>query len=85
MASKKGGGQVVQSQASTGNSGLNNDINKLDSCISKTHQDPSTIQKVDNCYYQTVSGVTNNGGASGASNINTSGASSASTKHHHTH
>jgi hypothetical protein len=85
MASKKGGGSVVQLQVSTGNSGLNNGINKIYSCISKTHQDPPTIEKVDNCYYQTIGGGTNSGGASGAGSTNTGGASSTTTKHHHTH
>jgi hypothetical protein len=85
MASKKGGGSVVQLQASTGNSGLDNKINKFYSCISKTHQDPPTIEKVDNCYYQTIGRGTNNGGASGASSTDTGGVSSTATKHHHKH
>ena len=51
MASSKGGGSVVQTKVSTGNSGLDKEINKFYSCISKTHQDPPTIEKVDNCYY----------------------------------
>lgn len=84
MASKKGGGSVVQLQASTGNSGLDKEINKFYSCISKTHQDPPTIEKVDNCYYQTIGGGTN-GGASGSSSTNAGGASSTATKHHHKH
>jgi hypothetical protein len=85
MASKKGGGSVVQLQASTGNSGLDNKINKFYSCISKTHQDPPTIEKVDNCYYQTIGGGTNNGGASGVSSTDTGGVSSTATKHNHKH
>ena len=85
MASKKGGGSVVQLQANTGNSGLDNGINKFYSCISKTHQDPPTIEKVDNCYYQTIGGGTNNGGPSGTSSTDTGGASSTATKHHHKH
>jgi hypothetical protein len=88
-ASSKGGGSVVQVQVSTGNSGLDKDINKFYSCISKTHQDPPTIEKIDNCYYQTIGGGTNNGGPDGAGGINTGGSSltttAGSTNHHHKH
>jgi len=88
MASSKGGGSVVQEKASTGNSGLDKSISSFYSCISKTHQDPPTIGKVDNCYYQTVGGGSNNGG--GANYITSGGTSSPTTagstnNHHHKH
>ena len=54
MASAKGGGSVVQEQVKTGNSNLDKEINKFYNCISKTHQDPPSIEKVDNCYYQAL-------------------------------
>jgi hypothetical protein len=38
---------------------LDKEINKFYSCISKTHQDPPTIQIVDNCYSQnSIAGIT---------------------------
>ena len=61
MASSKGGGSVAQEQVSTGNYNLDKEVNKFYSCISKTHQDPPSIEKVDNCYYQ-GSGASDNGG-----------------------
>src|SRR5438445_13455803 len=51
MASNKGGGSVVQEQVNTGNSNLDKEINKFYNCISKTHQDPPSINTVDDCYY----------------------------------
>ena len=65
MASSKGGGSVVQEQVNSGNSNLDKEINKFYNCISKTHQDPPSINKVDNCYYQALggSGSTSNSGA----------------------
>jgi hypothetical protein len=83
LASNKGGGSVVQEQVSTGNSGLDKDINKFYSCISKTHQDPPTRQIVDNCYYQTVSGTSNSGDTAAGDTSSTSTAGS--TSHHHKH
>jgi hypothetical protein len=89
MASSKGGvGPVTQEQVNTGNSNLNKEINKFYSCISKTHQDPPSIEKVDNCYYQALGGsgsisasTTNNAG-----NSQTSTSASTSTSHtHHKH
>ncbi len=87
MASSKGGGSVTQEQVSTGNSNLDKEINKFYSCISKTRQDPPSIEKVDNCYYQGLGG-SDNGGAStggktpsGKSPTSTSGSSN----HHHKH
>ena len=83
MASNKGGGSVVQEQVNTGNSGLDKEINKFYNCISKTHQDPPSINKVDNCYSQALGG-----GYSGGSTTN-SGATPTSTStssiHHHKH
>jgi hypothetical protein len=68
MASSKGsrgggGGPVTQEQVSTGNSNLDKEINKFYSCISKTHQDPPTIEKVDTCYYQVMRGIGDSGGS----------------------
>jgi hypothetical protein len=48
------GGPVIQEPVTTGNSQLDKAINKFYNCISKTHEDPPTVEKVDNCYYQTV-------------------------------
>jgi hypothetical protein len=75
---------------STGGSSLDKGINKFYSCISKTHQDPKTIEKANSCYYQGVggSGVGNvgsadNKGLTGSGDI--SAYSSASSGHHHKH
>ncbi|MGC2571351.1 MAG: hypothetical protein WA364_07555 [Candidatus Nitrosopolaris sp.] len=66
MAASNGGAFVVQEQVSTGNVNLDKEINKFYHCISKTHEDPPTIEKVDNCYYQTSIGdhQTSTGGTS---------------------
>ncbi len=48
------GGPVIQEPVTTGNSHLDYAINKFYNCISKIHKDPPTIEKVDNCHYQTV-------------------------------
>ncbi|HYA84195.1 MAG TPA: hypothetical protein VEH06_12210 [Candidatus Bathyarchaeia archaeon] len=66
MAASNGGAFVVQEQVSTGNLSLDKEINKLYHCISKTHQDPPSIQSVDNCYHQTSIGdyQTSTGGTS---------------------
>jgi hypothetical protein len=81
MASSKRGGSVVQEQVNSGNSNLDKEINKFYNCISKTHQDPPSINKVDNCYYQALggSGSTSNSGAMGADSSPTSSI------HHHKH
>ena len=47
-----GGASVIQELVNTGNPILDKEINKLYSCISKTHQDPPIIQIVDSCYSQ---------------------------------
>jgi hypothetical protein len=72
MAASKGGAFIVQEQVSTGNSNLDKEINKFYHCISKTHDDPPSIQSVDNCYYQTPIGYyqTSTGGISGGGNSN---------------
>src|SRR5215831_259627 len=54
-----GAGPVIQEPVDTGNPHLDKAINKFYSCLSHTHEDPPTLQKTDNCYYQTLS---NNGG-----------------------
>jgi len=87
MASSKGGGSVSQEQVSTGNSNLDKEINKFYSCISKTHQDLPSIEKVDSCYYQGL-GRSDNGGATsgGITTSDTSPSSmSESSSHHHKH
>jgi hypothetical protein len=43
---------VIQEQLNTGNPKLDKQINKFYHCISKTHEDPPSIQTVDNCYNQ---------------------------------
>lgn len=65
-----GGASVVQEQVNTGNPNLDKEINKFYSCISKTHQDPPSIQVVDNCYYQTSIGGINSGNGNNNNNNN---------------
>jgi hypothetical protein len=43
---------VIQEQVNSGNPNLDKQINKFYHCISKAHEDPPSIQTVDNCYYQ---------------------------------
>jgi len=84
MASSKGGGSVIQEQVNTGNSNLDKEINTFYSCISKTHQDPPSIEKVDNCYSQALGG-TEIGAVSSTSDIGVTGADpshSTSPQHH---
>jgi hypothetical protein len=50
---------VIQEPVDTGNPHLDKGINKFYDCLSHTHEDPPTIQKTDNCYFQTLGG---NGG-----------------------
>ena len=73
MASSKGGesgggGAVTQEKVSTGNSNLDKEVNGFYSCISKTHQDPPTIEKVNSCYYQALGGP-----GSGSDSVGTTG------------
>ncbi|MFZ0893264.1 MAG: hypothetical protein WAZ77_02060 [Candidatus Nitrosopolaris sp.] len=57
-----GGASVIQEQVNTGNPNLDKQINKFYNCISKTHQDPPSIQIVDNCYYQnSIGGISGPG------------------------
>jgi hypothetical protein len=72
MAASNRGAFVVQEQVSTGNLNLDKEINKFYHCISKTHEDPPSIQKVDNCYHQTSIGDYQppTGGTSGGGNRN---------------
>ena len=51
-----GTGPVVQEPVDTGNHHLDKAINKFYNCLSHTHEDPPTIEKTDNCYYQTLGG-----------------------------
>jgi hypothetical protein len=50
----EGTGPVIQEPVDTGNQHLDKAINKFYNCLSHTHEDPPTIQKVDDCYYQTL-------------------------------
>jgi len=82
MALSKGSGSVIQEQVNTGNSNLDKQINKFYSCISKTHQDPPSIEKVDNCYSQALGG-SGIGGGSGSGSSVTGVDTSPTTGHHH--
>ena len=53
-----GVGPVIQEPVDTGNPYLDKAINKFYNCLSHTHEDPPTIEKTDNCYYQTLGGST---------------------------
>src|SRR5439155_4290220 len=83
MASSKGAGSVRQEQVNTGNSGLDKQINKFYNCISKTHQDPPSINKVDNCYSQAFGGGYSGGSTTYSGATPTS--ESTSSIHHHKH
>ena len=83
MASSKGGGSVAQVQVRTGNSNLDKEINKFYICISKTHQDPPSIEKVDNCYSQVLSGSDIGGGTTTIDSGVTGAGTTATTSHHH--
>ena len=48
-----GAGPVIQEPVDTGNHHLDKAINKFYNCLSHTHEDLPTIEKVDNCYYRT--------------------------------
>ena len=83
MASNKGGGSVAQEQVNTGNSNLDKEINKFYSCISKTHQDPPSIGKVDNCYSQALGGSGIGDGSSASDSGATGAGTSPTTSQHH--
>jgi hypothetical protein len=84
LASSKGGGSVIQEQVNTGNSNLDKEINKFYSCISKTHQDPPSIEKVDNCYSKTLGGTETGAGSSTSdSGVTGAGTSPTTSPHHH--
>jgi hypothetical protein len=83
MASSKGGGSVAQEQVNTGNSNLDKEINKLYRCISKTHQDPPSIGKVDNCYSQALGGSGIGDGSSASDSGATGAGTSPTTSQHH--
>jgi hypothetical protein len=85
-----GGGSVVQEKINSGDPTLDKKINRFYSCISKTHQDPPSIEKVDNCYYQALGGISSSGASTeskyGVTGPNTSTTSiSPSTNHQHKH
>jgi hypothetical protein len=50
----EGAGPVIQESVDTGNPHLDKAINKFYNCLSHTHEDPPTVQKVDDCYYQNL-------------------------------
>ena len=52
-----GAGPVIQEPIDTGNPHLDKAINKFYNCLSHTHEDPPTVQKVDDCYHQTLGGT----------------------------
>jgi hypothetical protein len=52
----EGAGPVIQEPVDTGNAHLDKAINKFYNCLSHTHEDPPTVQKADDCYYQTLGG-----------------------------
>src|SRR5262249_12269597 len=52
-----GAGPVIQEPKDTGNPHLDKAINKFYNCLSHTHEDPPTVQKVDDCYHQTLGGT----------------------------
>ena len=52
-----GAGPVIQEPVDTGNPHLDKAINKFYNCLSHTHEDPPTVQKVDDCYHQTLGGT----------------------------
>ncbi len=83
MASTKGGGSVVQEQVRTGNTSLDKEINKFYSCISKTHQDPPSLEKVDNCYSLAFGGSGIAGGTNTIDSGVTGAGTSPTTSHHH--
>jgi hypothetical protein len=83
LASSKGSaGSVVQEKVHTGNPNLDKEIIKFYSCISKTHQDPPSITKVDNCYYQAL-GVSGGYGNSTINSGHTPTLTATATNHHH--
>jgi hypothetical protein len=49
-----GAGPVIQEPVDTGNPHLDKAINKFYNCLSHTHEDPPTVQKVDDCFYQNL-------------------------------
>jgi hypothetical protein len=52
-----GAGPVIQEPVDTGNPHLDKAINKFYNCLSHTHEDPPTVQKVDDCYYQNLGSI----------------------------
>ena len=49
-----GVGPVFQEPVNSGNSDQDKQINKFYHCMSKAHEDPPTVEKVDNCYHQAL-------------------------------
>jgi hypothetical protein len=49
-----GAGSVIEEPVDTGNLHLDKAINKFYNCLSDAHEDPPTVQKADDCYYETV-------------------------------
>jgi hypothetical protein len=83
----KGQGAVTQEKVNTGDLILDKGINAFYRCISKTHQDPPTIDIVYNCYYQSLGGSTTNYPLTGSSNTASSASTTLTTpsSHHTSH
>jgi hypothetical protein len=63
-------GPVIQEPVDTGNNHLDKAINKFYNCLSDAHEDPPTVQKADDCYYQTLgSNDVNHKNRSGSTNV----------------
>jgi len=74
---------VVQEQVDTGNPKLDKQINKFYHCISKTHEDPPSIQIVDNCYDQnSIGGISDSGNTNNNHDNNGSRHSTAASVRH---
>jgi hypothetical protein len=88
-----GGGAVAQVKVNSGNPNLDKEVSKFYNCISKTHQDPPTIDQIYNCYYQSLGGSgsissTSNYGLTGTgtdTTLSSATTSTGSTDHHHKH
>jgi hypothetical protein len=84
-------GPVIQEKVNTGNLNLDKEINAFYRCISKTHQDPPTIDIVYSCYYQGPGSIDSSSPTNGITGTDTSSASSTTLKtttsanHHHHH
>ena len=60
------GSAVILIPVNSGDPGLDKQINKFYSCISKTHMDPPTKDQLDSCYFQNVGGQSSASQSSGS-------------------